>query len=129
MNFKKIAVIFSVVLVTCLMIYGYMMYRDIFAPNTSFAEKEQYVFIATDANYEQVKTVISPFIKDMDRFEMVANKKSYPAKENKSGRFLLKKDMSSNDIINALRQNVPVNLAFNNQERLEDFFDTSNSYP
>ena len=121
MNFKKIAVIFSVVLVTCLMIYGYMMYRDIFAPNTSFAEKEQYVFIATDANYEQVKTVISPFIKDMDRFEMVANKKSYPAKENKSGRFLLKKDMSSNDIINALRQNVPVNLAFNNQERLEDF--------
>lgn len=120
MNLKKIIGIFSVVLVTGLIIYGYMIYRDIFAPNTKFAEKEQFIFIPTDADYNEVKTLISPFIKDMDRFEMVANKKSYPAKENKSGRFLLKKDMNSNDIINALRQNIPVNLAFNNQERLED---------
>ena len=29
--------------------------------------------------------------------------------------------MNSNEIINALRQNVPVKLAFNNQERIEDF--------
>src|SRR5690606_26739062 len=35
--------------------------------------------------------------------------------------FRLKKGMNSNDIINALRQNVPVNVSFNNQERLEDF--------
>jgi UPF0755 protein len=29
--------------------------------------------------------------------------------------------MNSNEIVNALRQNVPVDLAFNNQERVEDF--------
>jgi UPF0755 protein len=34
---------------------------------------------------------------------------------------LLKKGMNSNDIVNALRQNIPVKLAFNNQERLENF--------
>jgi UPF0755 protein len=56
----------------------------------------------------------------MAKLEMVANKKSYP-QNVKSGRFLLKNGMGSNDIINALRQNLPVNLAFNNQERLEDF--------
>ncbi|MFM2264816.1 MAG: hypothetical protein RLZ77_232, partial [Bacteroidota bacterium] len=39
----------------------------------------------------------------------------------KAGRFLLKKGMNSNEIVNALRQNIPVKLAFNNQERLENF--------
>jgi UPF0755 protein len=52
---------------------------------------------------------------------MVANKKAYPAKSDKAGRFLLKKGMGSNDIVNALRQNTPIKIAFNNQERLEDF--------
>jgi UPF0755 protein len=51
---------------------------------------------------------------------MVANKRSYP--ENvKSGRFLLKKDMNNIDLVRAMRSNVPVKLAFNNQERLENF--------
>ncbi len=103
------------------MVYGYMLYRDIFAPNTNFQEKQVYVYIPTNANYEEVKQLIAPYVKDMERFEMVANKKSYPQRENKSGKFLLKKEMSSNDIVNSLRQNVPVKLAFNNQERLENF--------
>ncbi len=121
MNFKKIAALFSVVLITVLIIYGYMLYRDIFAGNTKFTTDEVYVYIPTDADYEQVKTVISPFIKDMDRFEKVAEKKEYPQRQEKSGRFLLKKGMNSNEIVNSLRQNVPVNIAFNNQERLENF--------
>jgi len=29
--------------------------------------------------------------------------------------------MNSNEIVNALRQNIPVNIAYNNQERLENF--------
>ena len=103
------------------MIYGYLLYRDIFASNTNFSDKEVYLFIPSNADYEKVKKVISPYIEDMDRFEKVAEKKDYPQREEKSGRFLLKKGMNSNEIINSLRQNVPVNLAFNNQERLENF--------
>ena len=49
---------------------------------------------------------------------MVAEKKSYVANV-KSGKFILKRGMNSNDIINSLRQPVPVNISFNNQETLE----------
>jgi len=110
-----------VILITALMVYGYMLYRDIFAPNTKFEQNELFVHIPTNSTYEDVKKIMAPYLKDMDRFDMVADKKSYPQKTEKAGRFLLKKDMGSNDIVNSLRQNVPVNLAFNNQERLENF--------
>lgn len=98
-----------------------MMYRDIFSDNTRFSENEVYVYIPSDATYEQVKEIVLPYIEDINRFDKVANKKAYPDRQDKSGKFLLKKGMNSNDIINSLRQNVPVNLAFNNQERLENF--------
>ena len=98
-----------------------MLYREIFASNTNFSTQEVYVFIPSNADYEVAKKAISPYIKNMERFEKVAEKKEYPQREEKSGRFLLKKGMNSNDIVNSLRHNVPVNIAFNNQERLENF--------
>lgn len=121
MKFKKIAAIASVVVVTGLIVYGYLLYRDIFANNTKFSEKELYIYVPTDATFEEVKTILTPFLDDMERFEAVAEKKSYITKSDKAGQFLLKRGMNSNDIVNALRQNIPVKLAFNNQERLEDF--------
>ena len=121
MKIKKIAAIASVVIISGLILYGYLLYRDIFSGNTKFNEKEMYVYIPTGADYEEVKKVISPYIEDMERFDVVANKKSYPQRNDKSGRFLLKRGMNTNDIINSLRQNVFVDLTFNNQERLEDF--------
>lgn len=121
MNLKKIAALFSVVLITVLIICGYMMYRDIFSDNTKFSEEEVYVYIPTNADYETVKQKVLPYIQDMERFDKVAQKKAYPERSDKSGKFLLKKGMNSNEIINSLRMNVPVNLAFNNQERLENF--------
>jgi UPF0755 protein len=120
LNIKKTAGIVSVIVVTCLIVYGYFLYRAIFAGNTKFDQEEVYVHIPTDADYSQVKQIMANYVKDMDRFETVAEKKSYPQKTDKSGQFLLKRGMSSNDIINSLRQNIPVQLAFNNQERLEN---------
>lgn len=120
MKLKKLLVIFSVVLVTAASIYGYMIYRSIFAPNTNFDQKEIYVNIPTGADFDKVVAIMTPVVKDMDRFKMVAQKKSY-IQNVKSGRFLIKNDMNSNAIINSLRQNVAIDLAFNNQERLEDF--------
>ena len=120
MSLKKIISILSVLIITGLTIYGYKLYRDIFGANTKFDQKEIYITIPTDASYEDIKKIIAPYVDDMAKLEMVANKKSYP-QNVKSGRFLLKSGMGSNDIINSLRQNLAVNLAFNNQERLEDF--------
>ncbi len=119
MNFKKITSIFSVVLIAALLIYGIKLYRDIFSDNTKFTENEFFVHIPSDATYEDVKKIIIPFIENMDHFEMVASKRSY-IENVKSGRFLFKKGMNSFELVSTLRQNVPVKLAFNNQERLEN---------
>jgi UPF0755 protein len=119
LNFKKITSIVSVVLIAALLIYGIKLYRDIFSDNTKFAENEFFVRIPSDATYEDVKRIISPFIENMDHFEMVASKRSY-SENVKSGRFLFKKGMNSFELVSTLRQNVPVKLAFNNQERLEN---------
>ena len=103
-----------------LLIYGFILANQVFSKNTKFAENELYVHVPTGATYEDVKKIITPIVENMNRFEMVANKRSYP--ENvKSGRFLFTKGMNSYQLVKSLRTNVPVKLAFNNQERLENF--------
>ena len=120
MNLKKIITIIAVAVISVLLVYGFILMRQIFSANTKFAEKELYVYIPTDSKYEDVKKIIAPYVENMDRFETVANKRDYP--ENvKPGRFLFTEGMNSYDLVKTLRLNVPVNLAFNNQERLENF--------
>lgn len=120
MSIKKIITLSAVAVISVLMIYGFILISRIFSANTKFEEKEVYVYVPTGANYTDVKKILEPYIKNFDNFEMVANKRSYP--ENvKSGRFLLKKDMNNIDLVRTMRSNVPVKLAFNNQERLENF--------
>ena len=119
MNIKKVVAIISVLVVSALIIYGYLLYRDIFSSNTNFAGKETYVYVPTNSTYDDVVALVAPVVKDIDKFKSVAEKKSYPANV-RAGRFLIRRGMNSNDIVNSLRQNVPVKLSFNNQERLED---------
>jgi UPF0755 protein len=120
LNLKKIITTVSVVLISILIIYGFVLISQIFSANTKFEEKELYVYVPTDSNYEDVIKIISPYIEDIGRFEMVAGKTSYP--ENvRAGRFLFRKGMNSYELVKTMRINDPVNLAFNNQERLENF--------
>ncbi len=120
MNLKKIITIASVVLISGLLIYGGILANQVFSKNTKFSQSEVFVFVPTGATYEDVKKILEPFVENMNRFEMVADKRSYP--ENvKPGRFLFTKGMNSYDLVKAMRSNVPVKLAFNNQERLENF--------
>lgn len=120
MNTKKNITIAAVILISALLIYGGILASQIFSKNTKFSETELYVKIPTGSTYEDVKKILAPLVENMDRFEMVANKRSYP--ENvKPGRFLFTKGMNSYQLVKALRSNVPVKLAFNNQERLENF--------
>lgn len=118
MKLRKIIGIFSLVVITAGSIYGYMMYKNIFSPNTKFSESEVAVFIPTGSDFAEVQKLVTPLVEDMDKFNSVANKKEYP-NYVKAGKFILKKGMNSNDIINSLRQPVPVKLAFNNQETLQ----------
>ncbi|UFH46543.1 endolytic transglycosylase MltG [Flavobacterium galactosidilyticum] len=119
MNIKKIITIVSVVLISVLMIYGLILLNQIFSANTKFTEKEVYVYVPTAATYDDVKKIVSPYIENMNRFDLVASKRGYD--ENVvPGRFLLTKGMNSYAIVKAMRLNSPVKLAFNNQERVED---------
>jgi len=120
LNLKKIITIASLVVISGLLIYGGILANQIFSKNTKFSQSEVFVFVPTGSTYEDVKKILEPFVENMNRFEMVANKRSYP--ENvKPGRFLFTKGMNSYDLVKAMRSNVPVKLAFNNQERLENF--------
>jgi len=96
-----------------------LVYIKFFTSNTTFDKEEVYVEIPTGSQYEEVQKIISPYVKNMSDFEFIARLRSYP--ENvKPGRFLLKKGMSAFQLVSAMRRNVPVKLAFNNQERLEN---------
>ena len=119
MDLKKIITIVAVAFISGLLIYGGIVANQIFSKNTKFSENELFLYVPTGASYEDVKEIIAPFVENMNRFEMVASKRSYP--ENiKPGRFLFTKGMNSYQLVKALRSNIPVNLAFNNQERLEN---------
>ncbi|RYJ41689.1 endolytic transglycosylase MltG [Flavobacterium beibuense] len=115
MKLRKIIGIFSLVVITAASIYGYKIYKDIFSPNTAFADSKVAIYIPTGSLYADVEQIVKPYVENMDRFRMVAEKKSY-VRNVKAGKFVFKKGMNSNDIINSLRQPVPVNLSFNNQE-------------
>ncbi|AWK02704.1 endolytic transglycosylase MltG [Flavobacterium crocinum] len=120
MSLKKIITISAVAIISVLLIYGFILISKIFSSNTKFEKQELYLYVPTDASYADVKKILTPYVKNFDDFELVAEKRDYP-QNVKSGRFLLKKGMNNIDLVRAMRSNVPVKLVFNNQERLENF--------
>lgn len=100
--------------------FAYLVYNALFSANTSFAEEEVYLYIPTYSDFSNVKKDIAPYLKDLASFEAVAKRKKY-IDYVKPGRYRISKGMNNNEIINSLRSmNIPVRVAFNNQETLED---------
>jgi UPF0755 protein len=87
--------------------------------NTKLDKDEIFIEIPTGSTYAEVQKIIGPHVKNMTAFEIMAKLRSYPDNV-KPGRFLFKKGMNAFQLVGAMRRNVPVDLAFNNQERLED---------
>lgn len=119
MKLRKIITIVAVALITVLLIYGFILLNQIFSPNTKFSENEVYVYVPTDSNYKDVQKILAPYVENMDRFDLVADKRGY-SDNVIPGRFLLTKDMNSFALVKTMRLNSAVKLAFNNQERIED---------
>lgn len=109
--FKVLALAFLLIII--------VVFVKFFTSNTNFDEDEVYVQVPTGSTYTDVVKIISPYIKNMNDFEVIAKLRSYP-NNVKSGRFLFKKGMSAFQLVGAIRRNIPVKLAFNNQERLEN---------
>lgn len=115
MNKNKIFKILGVAFI----VFVAIIYIKFFTSDTKFDKEEIFVEIPTGSTYQDVERIISPLVKNMSDFEIIAKLRKYP--ENvKAGRFLFKKGMSAFQLVGSIRRNVPVKLAFNNQERLEN---------
>jgi UPF0755 protein len=108
------------------LVFTIVVYSKYFTNNTKDVAKEIYIEIPTDSNFDNVLKLVSPYVENVNDFKFIAGVRSYD--ENvKPGRFLIKEGMSSFGLVSALRRNMPVNLAFNNQERLENLCDRISS--
>jgi UPF0755 protein len=101
------------------LIAAIVVYAKFFTANTTFSKSELYVEIPTGSKFEDVQKIVGPYVENLSGFNLMASLRSYD-KNVKSGRFLLKNGMGNFALIASLRRNVPVKIAFNNQERLEN---------
>jgi UPF0755 protein len=100
--------------------FAYKVYDTVFSPNTKFNNQEAFVHIPSDANMDDVNVLLQPLLKNSTSFIQVAQRKGY-ASNVKGGKYMVKKGMNNNDIVNSLRsKNIPVKVSFNNQETLAD---------
>ena len=97
------------------LVFAIIVYSKYFTNNTKGVSKDTYIKIPTDSNFDNVLKLVSPYVENVNDFKFIAGIRSYD-KNVKPGRFLIKEGMSSFGLVSALRRNMPVNLAFNNQE-------------
>lgn len=120
MYLKKIVLIIVLIGLVAMAGFAYYVYSNVFVANTAFNNEVAHVYIPTGATFTEVKAELEPLISDMDSFETVASKKGYTS-NIKAGHYLIAKGMNNNDIVNAIRSgNTPIQVKFNNQERLEN---------
>lgn len=119
MYIKKILLAIVIIGLFIASYFAYFVYNAMFKPNTNFAQPETNIYVPTNARYTDVREQLQPLLKDIDGFDALAARKQYTS-NIKAGRFIIKKGMSNNDIINTIRsKNTPLQLAFNNQESIE----------
>jgi UPF0755 protein len=113
---KKIG-IFIAVLALIGIFYAYRIYSRIYSSNVT---ETTFVYIPTGANFEEFLPLIEPYLKDLDGFVWVAEKKNYP-NIIRAGKFKIEKGMSNEELVNHLRggKQETVTLTFNNQDSFE----------
>lgn len=113
-----------VTIVFVLAVGGYLAWRTwnkVHGPATAFGEPERTLLIPRGADLDQVLDSLraGPLIKDEQLFRWVAEKKKY-GERIRPGRYVIRKGMSMNDLVNKLRSGNqdPVNITFNNIRNL-----------
>ncbi|MDO6675907.1 endolytic transglycosylase MltG [Tenacibaculum sp. 1_MG-2023] len=97
-------------------IIGFNYYQKIFGKAVI---KNGAIYIGSNTSFVDVKKQLSEFVKHPENFVWVAEKKKFT--KPKGGKYLLKKGMNMNDVVNLLRSGnqTPITLSFNNQDTLE----------
>lgn len=119
MYFKKIFLAIALIGLVIAAYFAYYVYSAMFVANTAFSNNEAYIYVNTNATYNDVREDLIPLLKDIKTFDALAARKKYTT-NIKAGKYVIKKDMTNNDIINSIRSNnIPVRVSFNNQNSLE----------
>lgn len=113
---KKIIVSVFIILFIGGSAMAYLFYQMIYQPNVTLnGKKTEYFYIPTGSSLEEVVNSLYErnYIINRNSFEWVAEKKDYRSHVH-PGRYLLKADMSNNQLIDLLRSGVqqPVNITF-----------------
>lgn len=119
MYIKKILVTIALLGLVVAAIFAYFVYNTMFTPNTAFNNDSAYIYIKSTHTYKDVREQLEPLLLNIDAFDALAEQKKYPS-NMRAGKFVIKKGMNNNDIINSIRiKSLPVKVSFNNQETLE----------
>ena len=120
MYIKKILWAIALIGLVVFGLFAYYIYGAMFQPNTNFNNETAYIYVPTNATYAEVREQLEPLLDDIDSFDALAQQKKYTT-NIKAGRFAISKGMNNNDIINSIRsKNLPLKIAFNNQNSLAD---------
>jgi UPF0755 protein len=99
----------------------FVIYMNLFSTGVTPVKKNQAIYIPTGSSYNQVFDSLKSnlTIKNQKVLNWIAKKKSYQDKI-KPGRYVIKKSLSYNSLINLLRsgRQSPVNITFNNVRTL-----------
>ena len=114
---KYLKLIFPISILSLIFIFDY--YNKFYKPNTSFEDESIFLYVMEDDSLA-FRDSISKYIKSEKTFYKAAERLDY-IKNKKTGRYKISRDIGNNDIINSLKfNNTPVNVIFNNQERIEN---------
>lgn len=119
MYIKKILIAIVIIGLIVAAFFANFVYKAMLKPNTAFNNEVAYIFIPSDASYEEVRNQLIPLLDDIDSFDDLAEQKKYST-NIRAGKYAIKKGMTNNDIINSIRSgNMPIKVSFNNQNTLE----------
>ena len=94
-------------------------YNKYYKDNTDFKNESIYLYVIKDDTLGFTDS-ISKYFKSTKTFYKVAEKLDY-LNNKKTGRFKIDKGIGNNEIVRSLKfNNTPVNVTFNNQERIEN---------
>ena len=115
---RKPILVVTAVIILVLAFIGFNFYLKVFGVNTI---KKGDLYITSTDSFQDLSEKLAPFVKDVSNFNWVANQKKFT--KPKSGRYVIQKNMSNNELVNLLRsgRQTPVNVSFNNQDTLEKF--------
>ena len=114
---KYLKILIPISILSLIFVIDY--YNKYYKPNTSFEDESIFLYVMEDDSLA-FKDSISKYIKSEKTFYKVAERLEY-IQNKKTGRFKIAKDIGNNDIVNSLKyNNTPVNVTFNNQERVEN---------